>query len=67
MGEVMEISEHIIREAEEILSTGQTLPQQIPSAPQFFVSLDTDETIHAFSAVKVNGAVYKIGTKKVVH
>jgi hypothetical protein len=63
----MKLSEHIIKEAKEIVTNGSPLPQQITSAPHFYVAEETDESVIAFNAIEHDGSVYKIGTKKVVH
>lgn len=61
---MIEISKHILNEAEEILHAGIPLPQQIKSAPAFYVAEGTDRTILAFAALAHKGKSFKIGTKK---
>ena len=63
----MSLSEHVIKEAKEIISKGASLPQKITSAPHFYVADEEDETIIAFNAIEHEGSVYKIGTIKVTH
>lgn len=60
----MKISEHILKEAKQIVDRGDSLPQQITSAPAFFVAEGSDKTILAFGALLHNGKSYKIGTQK---
>ncbi len=62
----MEISKHILDEAKEILQKGDSLPAQITSAPSFYVAEKDDDTVHAFGAVRHDGATYKVGTKVLV-
>lgn len=60
----MRVSQHIVDEAKTILSKRLELPQQITSAPSFFVSYEQDASILAFTAIEHDGSVYKIGPKK---
>ncbi len=60
----MRVSQHIIDEAKTILSKRPELPQQITSAPSFFVSHEQDASILAFTAIELGGSIYKIGPKK---
>lgn len=60
---MFQISKHIKNEAEEILSAGAPLPQQIKSAPAFYVAEGTDKSILAFASLTHNGKSFKIGTK----
>ena len=63
----MELSKHIIEEAEELLQGGAspTLPIQLSSAPVFYMATGDDEIVMAFVAFIHAGAVYKIGPKKI--
>ena len=60
----MEISQHILEEAKDMLAQGMVLPAEIKSAPGFFLAAHEDSSIHAFDAVEQNGIFYKIGPKK---
>lgn len=62
----MRVSQHMIDEAQGILSKRLELPQQTTSAPSFFVSHEQDASILAFTAIEHGGSGYKIGTKKQV-
>lgn len=61
---MIEISKHIRTEAEDLLRAGAPLPQQIKSAPEFYVAEATDKSILAFAALTHEGKRFKIGTKK---
>lgn len=60
----MEVSKYIKNEAEGILAKNQSLPQQIISAPQFYVAEASDDSVLAFTLLEHEGSNYKIGTKK---
>lgn len=62
----MRVSQHILDEAKTILSRQQDLPQQITSAPSFFVSHEQDASILAFTGIEHGGSIYKIGPMKQV-
>ena len=59
----MEIASHVLKEAEELLRSGEVLdaPRQIKSAPTFYLANAKDQTIHAFGVIEFNGTIYKIG------
>lgn len=61
----MKISDHIEREALDILERKQTLPKQITSAPKFYVARIDDKSILAFGAVAFDGCDHKIGVKRI--
>lgn len=61
----MELPEHIVKKAREIVILGSNLPALIDSSVGFYVSSETDETIQAFGGfVGEDGCSYKIGVKK---
>ena len=60
----MELSTHILDEAENILRDKKQLPCRLESAPYFYVTEASDSTIQAFGAFFHEGESYKIGTKK---
>ena len=61
---MLEISKHIIDEAKELLNQKVTLPQQITSAPSFYVAEASDKSVHAVSRLVFEGKTYKIGALK---
>lgn len=61
---MIEIDQEIKDEAIIILQKGFDLPQQIKSAPAFFVATGDDKTIQAFGGLVYKGVSYKIGSKK---
>ncbi len=60
----MEISIHIIEQAKALLLSKVELPVEIKGAPGFFLSVNNDDTIHAFGFVEVEGIYFKIGVLK---
>jgi len=61
---MFEISKHILDEAQELLRQKVTLPQQITSAPSFYVADASDKSVLAFTRVVFEGKTYKVGVKK---
>ncbi|MBB1073735.1 hypothetical protein HUU62_04835 [Rhodoferax sp. 4810] len=62
---LMELSEHILKDAQQALATGLIkLPWQIPSAPAFFLANKDDQKVMAFGSVMHNGVYYKVGVKR---
>ncbi len=61
----MEVSQHIIDQAELLLKKGVALPAGIAGAPGFFLSTHEDSTVYSFCAIEYRGLFYKIGVKKV--
>jgi len=62
---MLEISEHILAEAKELVQNNpDSLPMQITSAPLFYVAKQDDGSIQAFDILRVNHVTYKIGAKK---
>lgn len=60
----MRVSQHILDEAVKILQQQADLPQQISSAPNFYVARARDHSIHAVTVIKHEGIIYKIGAQK---
>ena len=52
-----------MEEAEKILSEKGVLPQQIESAPTFYVADSEDDTVLAFGTIQYEGKTFKIGTR----
>jgi len=61
---MFEISKHIFDEAKKLLNQKVILPQQIISAPSFYVAEASDESVLAFALLVFEGETYKIGARK---
>lgn len=62
---IMELPDHIVKKAREIVASGSVLPALIDSSVGFYVSFETDETTQSFGGfVGEDGRSYKIGVKK---
>ena len=61
---MFEISKHIVDEAQALLNQKVNLPQQITSAPSFYVAEASDASVHAVARLVFEGKTYKIGAKK---
>jgi len=57
----MKLSKHVIEEAKNALAQNSELPHQLKSAPEYYVSEVTDQSIIAFSSLFHGDKAYKIG------
>ena len=60
----MELPQQVIKEAKRLVEHGAALPAFIAGSAGFYVAVESDSSILAFSGIEIQGVTYKIGTNK---